>query len=137
MDKDELIRGLVKPLIWESGLFCDQDAFYSAYPNPGWSVVQFSSRNGRWAVDDPFGNASDDDWETASEAKAAAEADYRARIAAALDLDKLRALVEAGKNAIVAMQESRGVIVSKREHAVLTEAVADLRAALAAFRGDA
>lgn len=36
----------------------------------------------------------------------------------------------AGKDAIVAMQEARSVIVSKREHQVLTDAITGIRAAL-------
>ena len=43
---------------------------------------------------------------------------------------RVLALVDAAKNAVVAMQEARSTIVSKREHAVLTASVSELRAAI-------
>ena len=82
-------KGLrVKPLEWVSGWFCDQDAFYADTSTGNWAVVQYSSRNGRWAYDDPSGEASDDDWGSASLAQAAAQSDYEARILDTLEVTK-------------------------------------------------
>lgn len=74
----------VKPLAWLSGWFCDQEAFYADTAVGNWAVVQYSSRNGRWAYDDPSGETSDEDWESASLAQAAVHLEHTARIHAAL-----------------------------------------------------
>lgn len=79
-------KGLrVRELEWVLGRFCSQDAFYADAPTGNWAIVQYSSRNGRWAYEDPSGETSDEDWESASLARAAAQADYEVRIIAALD----------------------------------------------------
>lgn len=52
-----------------------------------------------------------------------------------LDDPRVLALVEAAKNAIVSIQEAKSVVVSKREHQVLSDAVSELRAALSAMKG--
>lgn len=53
-----------------------------------------------------------------------------AETALAAERAKTAKLVEAGKDAIVAMQEARATIVSKREHGLLTNSVHALRAAI-------
>jgi hypothetical protein len=109
MDKDELIKGIVKPLgRWSEpappGEGCPYDhcrtagdPFYrvewKSWKDHDWYSVALHQRDTEvYITSEP----------TLATAKAAAEADYRASIASALDLDKLEALaarlaeVEAG-----------------------------------------
>lgn len=74
----------VKPLMWEEVDFCGQPAAFAETEFGAWMVVAYRGRSGRWAHTDPAGNDSGDDWETRFEAQAAAQADYEARILAAL-----------------------------------------------------
>lgn len=76
----------VKPLSWEHGhKFCGQECSYADTEFGAWMMVAYSGRGLRWAHSDPAGNDSEDDWETRDECQAAANADYQARILAALE----------------------------------------------------
>jgi len=75
----------VSRLIWEEGIFCGQAAAFAETPFGAWCVVQYKGRENRWAHTDPAGKDSDDDWPTRFDAQAAAQADYEARILAALE----------------------------------------------------
>lgn len=96
MDRDTILRALVKPLEWHH---FDVWTWWAECP-PGTYHVE--ERNGGWRVQLRVGGlvhdvlaTEDTTPEDLAAAQAAAEADYRARIAAALDLDKIAALVEA------------------------------------------
>jgi hypothetical protein len=97
------LKGLVKPLVWDKHPDADflpdcnehygggQDNLagqneYAIYPHPcasGYFVL------------DVMGNRCDEDFPSVEAAKAAAQADYEARILAALDLAKVETLVVA------------------------------------------
>ena len=79
-------RGIkVKPLVWLPFTFCGQDAFSAESECGPWTVVQYSGRDGDWAFTNPLGDDSDDEWSDPETAKAAAQADYEARILGALE----------------------------------------------------
>lgn len=87
MTKDEILRAVVKPLVW--------------VPNPDSSergTVAVGAGKTYHACDDGWTPHRQMRWTEAlslAAAQAAAEADYRARVAAVLDVDKIAALVEA------------------------------------------
>lgn len=74
----------VKTLSWTEGKFCGQDMFFADTPFGAWMVVRYSGRDFRWAICDPLGNDSDEDWSTPELAMAAAQGDHIARVRAAL-----------------------------------------------------
>ena len=98
MTQDDIIARIVKPLKWE-GEFAKEaktpwgscEITDRAGPNADWDYFgyYFTSR-GDW-------DHSEDQYPSPAEAKAAVESDYRARLAAALNLDEVAALVEALK----------------------------------------
>ena len=75
----------VNPLVWLDFSFCGQPAAYAETEFGDWMVIKYTGRDGNWAYCDPAGNDSDDDWATRTECEAAAQADYTARILAALE----------------------------------------------------
>lgn len=90
MDKDELIRGIVKGLEWEA----DARFPFSSFAGRHDITYEISDQGKEgWMVCFPGGTFGH--YPSLAAAQAVAEADYRARIAAALDLDKIVALVEA------------------------------------------
>ena len=136
------VQVTVKPLEWVD--FADRGAKAQAWNYANYTLQKWS--DGRWELGASYSGYTtsiygiDRFYPTIEAAKAAAQADYEARIRSAMtvtpapDAPELAALVDAAKNAIVSMQEARATIVSKREHAVLTDAVVSLRAALAAIK---
>jgi hypothetical protein len=82
------LTGLVKPLEWKS-FEQRQQAFSRAGP---YTVVCYSERDWGWSSEYSKGREA-----TEQAAKAAAQADYTARILSALDLDAIAALVGANK----------------------------------------
>ncbi len=84
---DKLIRALVKPLEWED----DGSHRHVAVGGAETFIIADMWRAVRGSGFSYRGQA----FLALAAAQAAAEADYRARIAAALDLDKIAALVEA------------------------------------------
>lgn len=130
----------VKPLAWADCTFCGQSASYAETEFGSWMVVGYSGRDGRWAHMDPTGNDSDDDWITKEEAQAAAQADYDARIRAALEPDperlaKVRELQEACAMLFADYQTSTH---HHPDHILIPRTAFDsLRAALSALKGGA
>lgn len=116
--RDALVAALVKPMEWKQYVtdkgthgtaattVCGR---YLCVPS-GWFLVGQSG----W-MPEP----------TLAAAQAAAEADYRARIAAALDLDKLAALVEAAKPYVSPVQNA-DYGRQLRQHDALVSALAAL-----------
>ena len=92
MTEEQIIAALVKPLVWDEkdraiGFGC---LYFLAHDFDGWRWFQCSRGGVLEGVSTrPFREKAD--------AQAAAEADYRARIAAALNLGPVVALVGAGK----------------------------------------
>ena len=78
----------VKPLVWVDCVFSGQPAFYADTEFGPWAVTAYTGRDGNWAHTDPTGEDSEEDWDLAEDAKAAAQADYEARIHAALEPDQ-------------------------------------------------
>lgn len=118
MDRDAIVKALVKPLVWRDTKSTNQrheavifEAMYEVcLEDDGW----FFWNDG----DEGYGP-----YNTLAAAQAAAEADYRARIADALHIDKIAALVDL-LNEPVATHRNEDWLA--RRHA-----------ALAAFHGDA
>jgi hypothetical protein len=140
MDKDQIVKALVKGLKWEqttSGFWRGVGQLHISYLA---AVSKSENHVGEWRLGGP--------WDgfiyhpTLAAAQAAAEDDYRSRIAAALDLDKIAGLVEAGDklaqtmaDMLVAGDVIRNLSALGRDS--LWGEVNTIRAALAAFRGDA
>jgi hypothetical protein len=82
------LKGLVKPLLWEH-----HPCGWVAAPPTGRSYIIDTRRKGKFEV--IKGLTFSTPFPTREAAKAAAQADYEARIVAALDLAKVEALVEA------------------------------------------
>jgi len=110
MTKDEILRAVVKPLVW--------------VPNPDSSergTVAVGAGKTYHACDDGWTPHRQMRWTEAlslAAAQAAAEADYRARVAAVLDVDKIAALVEAAERAIghiTGCQEASGARIALRD----------------------
>lgn len=145
MDNAAIVKALVKGLNWE-----DVDEICTRRKAPAlgghYSVVEFDANTAEahFSVNidlgglafvfilepDPLGGRRPKSFPTLAAAQAAAEQDYRARIAAALHIDKIAALVEAGVAAEVQLRECGVKMVGPG-----ASALADLRDALAAFRG--
>ena len=84
----------VKPLVWEPD--AERPADYPKWTADTELGKTYFVFKARWGTQDKWGFAGIDGFHHSIEAaQAAAEADYRARIAASLDLDKILALVEA------------------------------------------
>lgn len=106
----EKIRPLVKPLEWHEGI-----AFIR--PTPGFYQVRYLDDVKKWLA---FSEALHDDarrFETEAEAKAAAEADYEARVQSAVNFDHIdqleaRALAAEAKlaQAVEALNEAAETI---------------------------
>ena len=92
----------VKPLVWvHVAKFCGQEHSYAKTELGTWGLTAYSGREGRWAYTDATGADSEDDWLTRDECQAAAQADYEARILAALEPDQTApALVASAPNAV-------------------------------------
>ena len=87
-DNTARVSGTIKALEWHDGAeFCGQPMSYAETEFGLWMIVAYTGRDGRWTPCDPTGNDSDDDWATADEAKASAEDEHNARIAAAIQSD--------------------------------------------------
>lgn len=91
MTHDEIIAAICKPLVW--GAFDEEclrsDSVLGRYE------IMWGFYNGQTSLDVPDPRGTNTWHPTLADAKAAAEAHYRARIAAALDIDKIVALVKA------------------------------------------
>ncbi len=90
MTTDEIARALVKGLVWRDTKSTDQRHEASIFE----AMYEVSFDGEDWS----FWNDGDEGYgpyPTLAAAQAAAEADYRARIAAALNLDLVAQLVEA------------------------------------------
>lgn len=74
----------VKPLEWKKGTWSGQPAWFADSPFGCWSVIDHTIHGNGIGVDDSSGNLHEDDYPTIEAAKAAAQADYAARILAAL-----------------------------------------------------
>jgi len=112
MTHDEIIAAIVKPIQWapwQHGNAIVETAFgiYCIW-------------DGHWRPPGQQGGTPSPD------PKAAVEADYRARIATALDVEKIAALVEAAERF-----NTRAVMADNR---ALIRCIDKLRAALAAFK---
>ncbi len=106
-----MIRALVKPLVWE-----DRSGFQTA--QTPWGRYAMGQRGEIWIW---AWNGQDERADSEAAAQAAAEADYRARIGAALDLDKIAALVEALRLADAALSGANMNMsaVKRKVHAAL------------------
>lgn len=93
----------VKPLVWVACEFSGQPAFYADTEFGAWMAVAYTGRNGNWAHTDPCGNDSDDDWAWVEDAQAAAQADYEARILAAIEEQ-----TDAARDAIAEVARRKG-----------------------------
>lgn len=120
--KDEIIKALVKPLEWRNMPCSSSRAdVYIVKPSHGQGPQPFfmarASNILGWFDD-------------VSAAQAAAEADYRARIAAALDMGKIAALVAEFAD-LLEMVETDNVPLGAKTY---EKAIAPKRAAITAFQ---
>lgn len=85
-ERDAALAGAVtvKPLEWEDCTFCGQAAATAETEFGAVMIVAYSGRGGQWTYMDPTGEDNDSNWLTKEEAQADAQADYEARIRAAL-----------------------------------------------------
>jgi len=128
---------LVKPLVWKE---CGSE-WLRAVSILGQYNVMWGIEPGIVHLDHAQKLTQHD---TIAAAQAAANADYAARVMAAIDTDALKIaearlqvaeqLLKALQNSTVAMQEAKSVTVSKRELSVLHAAIDENRAALSAWR---
>ncbi len=126
MTADEIARVLVKGLVWEETAVVPDywrariDGL-GAYEIPRWGEGQFAL-----ARLDVRGGSIIGRFPTLAAAQAAAEADYRARIAAALNLDLVAQLVEA----LEAIENNRAKVVRVHDaRAIATNALTPFREA--------
>ncbi len=148
MDRDAIVKALVKPLVWRDTKSTNQrheavifEAMYEVcleddgLEDDGW----FFWNDG----DEGYGP-----YNTLAAAQAAADADYRARIAAALHVEKIAALVEALEpfkamsGELFARNWNKDDVVialdnPRDPHRLTFGDFLELHARLAAFRGDA
>jgi len=110
MDKEQLARALIKPLVWHN---FDVWTWWAECPSGTYHVEE---RNAGWRVQLRVGGLAHDVLETddttpadLEAAKAAAEADYLARMSAALDLDAVAALVGAANGLLFAHDHGQGL----------------------------
>ena len=119
MNRDAIVKGLVKPLVWTEAAPKNWVAYpYKVYPIEG---VWLLGGTGR-----PYEHHN-----TIEAAKSAATADYYAKVTAALDLDKIVALVEALEYV------AAGPMEATLMEAWIRGRMADASVALAAFRAAA
>jgi len=116
------LKGLVKPLVWER-----HPCGWIAAPPTGRAYIIDTRRKGKFEI--IKGLTFPTAFPTLEAAKAAAQADYEARILAALDLAKVESLVRALRY-MVNHAEQREVL-----DGVYWEATEIARAALAAMKG--
>lgn len=123
MTTDEILRAVMKPLGPWGNWSASHRIVLEAQTSAGlYRITQRFFPEDRFALELPSNDVRYHS--TLAAAQAAAEADYRARIAAALDLDKIVALVEAG------------MVIRTRCGPLATDGK-NWDAALAAFRADA
>lgn len=131
MGNAAIVKALVKGLEWET---IGARKNFSRAKAPLFGNIRVENYGDTftvaWSVPGFSDTFTDGDFPTLAAAQAAAEQDYRARIAAALHIDKIAALVEAGVAAEVQLRECGVKMVGPG-----ASALADLRDALAAFRG--
>jgi len=101
-DKEAILAAIVKPLVWVLDPAREPDF-------PKWTATGFGATysvfKAWWGAERKWGYVGEDGFcHTPEAAQAAAEADYRARIAAALNLDAVAELVEAGRTLEAALQ---------------------------------
>ena len=127
MDRDAIVKALVKGLEWDAA---KSDGYWRVRIEGHITYEVYGLSDSRFILDriDALGGKTIGDFPTLAAAQAAAEADYRARIGAALRVDLIEALVEA---ADMAMKCNDACAPG------FSSAMDDLRTALAAFRGDA
>jgi hypothetical protein len=128
--EQKIIAGLVRPLMWETTPAVPD--YWRARVEGVGAYEIYMLGDEQFALDrmDVRGGVIVGRFPTLAAAQASAEADYRARIAAALDLDKLTALVEAGSY-MLNHAEWR-----EQNDGVFWEASNLMRAALSAFQGE-
>lgn len=140
MTAAEILAGLVKPPIWDEGNRYGDACAWQAETEKG-RFCYGVDLAGLFYMQTP--EREHDGFPTLAAAKAAAEADHRARIAAALDVDKIVALVDALADAAGAL-DSAGEELSDFANILSRdpwqanqayESAVQARAALAAFRG--
>lgn len=131
----QILAGMVKPLVWDESLRgrwigtpsvkLGDLAFWVFQRSDGY--IRHVSGHGTSV------------YPTLAAAQAAAEADYRSRIAAALEVDKIVALVEASVSALDDLDEWTEIAAALEHAGFNMDDTADranrLRAALAALRG--
>ncbi len=91
-EKDAILAALVKPLVWVA-----KNDWHHVADNPFgecW-IKHYNGAMGLWTLYGPGHYGPNNNFPTLAAAQAAAEADYRARIAAALNMDAVAELVEA------------------------------------------
>jgi hypothetical protein len=134
MDNDKLIRGLVKGLVWRQsgGDYKAGEAFITRSAVSFAPIEVILTRNGWWL------NVDCKTYPDLAAAQAAAEADYRARIAAALDGDALAKLIrEAEARGMERAAATAYRICAETRHVTLgRQAEEAIRAEAAAIRGD-
>ncbi len=126
MDNAAIVKALVKPLVWEDRWSGGDEDIPSWRAKQTLGLLVSVSFAGKYKLK----RHADAPPEELAERKTKAEADYQARISAALHIDKIAALVEAGVAAEVQLRECGVKMVGPG-----ASALADLRDALAAFRG--
>lgn len=131
MTPEQIVAAIVRPLEWVAGEFPDEmtaENYNIWHEGHGFQVYHWSIVCG-----EPH--------PTLAAAQAAAEADYRARIASALDVEKIAALVEAAEEArwVDMLRDERDELLRQRNaamtrteaaEAALTGALAMVAAAL-------
>jgi hypothetical protein len=128
------LKGLVKPLFWEH-----HPCGWVAAPPTGRSYIIDTRRKGKFEV--IKGLTFSTPFPTLEAAKAAAQADYEARLLAALDLAKVEALVEAAEELARRVDHAlkdltnHGGYTYEDDFMGEAQALGDLYAALAAMKG--
>ncbi len=123
MDNDKLIAAICRPLVWREA--CDgnrkKGECFSARDLVRFAPITAHKKHDGWWL-----NVDCKTYLTLAAAQAAAEADYRACIAAALDLDKIGRLVEAAKRVSFNKHHGNGLEELYRAHDALDAALAEL-----------
>jgi hypothetical protein len=110
-DTPDILAGLVRPLIWRDAKVSDRWPRKAAHsPFGDYEALQWSdgSFGGSIPADDPDNPNVEFTAETLEAAQAAAQADHAARVLAEIDVDKLRALVDALWIALAVMEAVDG-----------------------------
>ena len=137
MTPDQIIAAIVKPLEWREfrdGNRKAGECFSTRSPVSFAPIAAHKKHDGWWL------NIDCETYSSLAAAQAAAEADYRARIAASLDLGKVVALVEAGRKLISLVDRTqedldRGGSPLENLYERVEDAEDEIRATLAAFKG--